>query len=90
WLEMDAANKQFKAALFEAAALHMDAPSDLLAELVHSRDKRVDGKLAARLHTLPHCAGSVLEALIDLRTDEQGRRAILKHANCPPNVLRKF
>jgi len=90
WLETDAANKRFKTALFEAAALHMDAPSELLADLVRSRDRRFDGKLAAQLHTLPHCAGSVLEALMGLRTDNQGRLAILKHANCPSTVLGKF
>lgn len=90
WLEMDAANKQFKAALFEAAALHMDAPSDLLADLVRSRDKRVDGKLAVLLHGLPHCSGAVLEALMGFRAEDQWRVAILKHINCPPAVLRHY
>jgi len=90
WLEMDAANEQFKASLFEAAALHMDAPSDLLADLVRSRDKRVEGKLAAQLHELPHCTGAVLEALMEFRTEDQWRVAILKHVNCPPAVLKHF
>lgn len=90
WLDMDAANTHFKAALFEAAALHMDAPSDLLADLIRSRDKRLDGKLAAQLHALPHCSGGVLEALMNLRTDEHWRAAILKHVNCPPAVLTNF
>lgn len=90
WLEMDAANKQFKLALFEAAALHIDAPSDVLADLVRSRDKRIEGKLAVQLHALPHCAGAVLEALMELRTDDQWRVGILKHANCPQAVLKHF
>lgn len=90
WLEMDAANKQFKAELFEAAALHMEAPSELLAELIRSRDKRIDENLAARLQASSHCAGGVLEALMDLRTNDQWRREILKHPNCPSAVLKEF
>ncbi|HCQ46209.1 MAG TPA: hypothetical protein DIW53_05140 [Achromobacter sp.] len=90
WLEMDTANKAFKPALFEAAALHMDAPSDLLAELVRSKDSPVDTKLAMQLHALPHCPGAVLEALMDLRKDESWQGAILRHANCPHTLLKKF
>ncbi|WP_296246393.1 AAA family ATPase [uncultured Stenotrophomonas sp.] len=90
WLEMDEGNKRFKTELFQAAALHMDAPSELLAELIRSRDKRIDEKLAAKMQALPHCAGGVLETLMDLRTDDQWRRAILKHPNCPPAVLQRF
>jgi SpoVK/Ycf46/Vps4 family AAA+-type ATPase len=85
WLEMDATNSRFRPVLFEAAALHMDAPAELLASLV----KNMDGKLAAQLHELPHCTGTVLQALMPLRTDEPWQMAILKHANCPQALLKE-